>query len=291
MRNRLRPNGTLRSTARGARRTLALCACMAVAPPVAWSAEAATRDAQVTPAESAGEGTVRPSLEKTIAIDEAGNQAAAEAQAMIESLSDDVDRLAAEYRRTLQETQALRVYNAQLDDLLRSQQREMASLREQMDGVAIVQRRIMPLMARMIDTLETFVELDLPFLLEERRERVAKLRELMDRADVTMAEKYRRLMEAYQVENEFGRTIEAYRGTLDAGDRSRTVDFLRIGRISLLYQTLDAEETGAWDPERKQWVVLGGEYRAPVRQGLRVARKQIAPDLLYVPVSAPREVQ
>jgi hypothetical protein len=290
MRYRLRPGGTLRSTTRAARRTLALCTCLAVAPPAAWGAEAA-QDAQVAPVESAGEGVVPPTLEETIAAGEAGNDAAAKAQAMIESLSDDVDRLAAEYRRTLQETQALRVYRAQLDDLLASQQREMASLREQMDGVAVVQRRIMPLMSRMIDTLETFVDLDMPFLLEERHERVAKLRQLMDRADVTMAEKYRRLMEAYQVENEFGRTIEAYRGTLDAGDRSRTVDFLRIGRISLLYQTLDAEETGAWNPERKQWVVLGGEYRAPVRQGLRVARKQIAPDLLYVPVSVPREVQ
>jgi hypothetical protein len=230
-------------------------------------------------------------IEDAIAAGEEGNRAAAEAQALIESLSDDIDRLVAEYRRTLQESQALRVYAGQLDDLLRSQEGEIESLRRQIDGVSAVQRQIMPLMLRMIDTLGTFIELDVPFLIEERRERVAKLRELMDRADVTLAEKYRRLMEAYQIENEFGRTIEAYRGTLDGDGNPRTVDFLRVGRVALLYQTLDARVTGAWDHEAEKWVELGDEYRSPVRQGLRVARKQVAPDLFSVPVSAPREAK
>jgi Protein of unknown function (DUF3450) len=231
------------------------------------------------------------SLEEAIAAGEEGNRAAAQAQALIESLSDDIDRLAGEYRRTLQESQALEVYDKQLEDLLQSQEAEVGSLHKQIDDVSVVQRQIMPLMLRMIDTLDRFVELDVPFQLVERRERVAKLRQLMDRADVTLAEKYRRLMEAYQIENEFGRTIEAYRGTLDADGSPRTVDFLRVGRIALLYQTLDARETGAWDREGKKWIELDDEYRSSVRQGLRIARKQVAPDLLYIPVSAPREAR
>jgi hypothetical protein len=93
-------------------------------------------------------------------------------------------------------------------------------------------------------------------------------------------------MEAYQIENEFGRTIEAYRGELGKEREKRTVDFLRIGRVALLYQTLDATETYVWNQEGKTWVDLGDDYRSPVRQGLRMARKQIAPDLLLVPVSA-----
>ena len=217
--------------------------------------------------------------------------AAAKAQATVDQVSDDTDKMAAEYRALLKETRALEVYNEQVETLLASQAKEMESLRRQIGDVAQIGREIMPLMARMIDSLEQFVSLDVPFLPEERRERVSSLRELMERADVTISEKYRRLLEAYQIENEFGRTIEAYRAELDDDGKTRTVDFLRIGRVALLYQTLDGAETGAWDQTSGGWTVLPDDYRASVRDGLRIARKQVAPNLLYVPVPAAQEAK
>lgn len=227
------------------------------------------------------------------AIDEsaAGNEAAAEAQSRIDALSGDIDALAAEYGATLQQTRALDVYNDQLAKLIVSQGKEIDELHDEIGKVTVVGRSIMPLMAEMIDTLDQFVHLDLPFLPDERRDRVQQLRDMMDRADVTVSEKYRRIMESYQIENEYGRTIEAYRGPLDAGGQNRTVDFLRVGRIALLYQTLDGQESGMWDPERKQWTTLDGGYRLPVQQGIRIARKQAAPDLLTVPLPAAGPVQ
>jgi hypothetical protein len=226
-------------------------------------------------------------IEEAFDESKAGIEAAAAAQARIDELGDDIDRLAAEYRRTLEETRSLEAYSRQLDELLGSQDREMQSLRQQIDEVSVVNRQIMPLMDRMIDTLAQFVDLDVPFLPAEREKRIGELRELLARADVSISEKYRRLMEAYQIENEFGRTIEAYRGPLEMDGTNRTVDFLRVGRIALLYQTLDAAETGFWNPERRAWEKLPDEYRNPVRQGLRVARKQVSPELIRVPVSAP----
>jgi len=230
-------------------------------------------------------------VEEAIGVGEAGNKAAAAAQERIEAVSDEADRLAAEYRRALQETDSLRLYNGQLQELLASQEREITSVEAQIRDIDIVERRISPLMADMIDVLEQFVALDVPFLPKERKERVEGLRDMMKRADVGLSEKYRRLMEAYQVENEYGRTIEAYRATLDAFGTSRTVDFLRLGRVALLYQTLDTEESGRWDADGKTWVKLDDEFRRPILQGLRIARKQTAPDLIRVPVPAPREAK
>ena len=113
----------------------------------------------------------------------------------------------------------------------------------------------------------------------------------MDRADVTNAEKYRRILEAFQIENEYGRTIEAYRGSLDRGGESLPVDFLRVGRVALVYQTLDASELGAWDQAAGQWQPLDRSYRGALRKGLRIARKQAAPDLLRLPVAAAEDVR
>lgn len=232
-----------------------------------------------------GAGAVE--IDKALDEGDAGNRAAVEAQREVEKMSDESDRLVAEYRRTLQETESLRLYNQQLADVAASQKSEIDALDVQIRDVENVERRIGPLMARMIDVLDRFVALDVPFLPQERSQRMTDLRELMKRSDVSLSEKYRRLMEAYQVENEYGRTIEAYKGTLDTGGAKRTVDFLRVGRVALLYQTVDVEESGRWDPETKQWVVLGDEYRRPVRDGLRMANKQTAPDLIKVPVSPP----
>jgi hypothetical protein len=157
-----------------------------------------------------------------------------------------------------------------------------------MDNVALIERQIVPMMTRMIDSLEDFIELDTPFLLEERTERIGRLRDMMERSDVTAAEKFRQVIEAYQIENDYGRTIEAYKGTVDIDGREQEVDFLRIGRVSLAYQSIGGQHTGAWDPESQSFVSLPPEtYKSNVAQGIRIARKQVAPDLLIVPVTAP----
>ena len=212
-------------------------------------------------------------------------------QKRIDAIADDIDAMSAEYRAALQNQRELEVYNRQLEELIRSQREEMESLRRQIDNVTVVGRQVMPLIERMIDTLDGFVELDVPFLVDERRERIAGLREMMLRADVTISEKYRRTLEAYQIENEYGRTIEAYRDGLPMADSSRTVDFLRVGRNALLYQTLDGQESGVWDPYARSWRKLDDSYRIAIRQGLRMARKQVAPDLIEVPMPAPEPLR
>ncbi len=146
----------------------------------------------------------------------------------------------------------------------------------------------MPLMIRMLDGLEQFIELDKPFLLDEREQRVNRLRALMERADVTLAEKFRRLTEAFQIENDFGRTIEVYKDALVLDGATLEVNILRLGRVGLYYQTNDASATGRWDEGAAQWTPLtDSASRNQVRQGIRIARKLVAPDLLLLEVPAP----
>jgi hypothetical protein len=216
-----------------------------------------------------------------------GNDESAEVQKRIDELSDQTDELLAKYRTALTQIDSIRIYNHQLRELINSQDEELASLQDQLDRVEVVGRSVTPLMLRMIDALDATVELDLPFLMQERTERIANLRKLMTRAAVTSAEKFRLIMEAYQTENEYGRTIEAYRSTLKRGDRDIKVDFLRFGRIALIYQTLDGMEAGVWNQAEKSWDPLDASYRTAIRQGLRIARKQAAPDLIRLPLPVP----
>jgi len=226
----------------------------------------------------------KAAFEEAVEIRGQANSELSASQERIEELSDATDDLLTQYQSALRQKESLQTYNRQLETLIVAQENERTSLEEQTDRVELVSREVTPLMLRMIDALDSFVALDVPFLEEERIERILELRKLMHRADVTEAEKYRRLMEAYQIENEYGRTIEAYRSTLAKGDKELTVNFLRVGRIALVYQTLDENEAGVWNQESRRWEPLDGSFRTAIRQGLRIARKQSAPDLILLPL-------
>jgi hypothetical protein len=207
--------------------------------------------------------------------------AQAESQKKVDSLAEQRSDLSEKYRGTLRESEGLKLYIQQLAAQLKSQEDEMEAIRGETREIERTSIEILPLMTNMLGSLEQFVELDLPFLLEDRKSRIQKLKDMMPRADVTVSEKYRRIVEAYQLEMEYGRTIEAYRGERDG----KTVDFLRVGRVGLMYQSPDGKETGYWDAQKKAWV-QDDHYADGVREGLKVAKKQTSPDLLVVPVLA-----
>lgn len=224
-------------------------------------------------------------LDAAIQTDIETQAVGASSQKQVEKLDDATHAMVNEYRQGIAELESLRSYHEQLQKEVQSQDKERLSLDKQLAEIEVTQRHILPLMLRMREVLQEYVALDAPFLQQERSKRIAELRSMMDRSDVDLAEKYRRLMEAYQVETEYGRTIEAYRGDLKG--KNQTVDFLRFGRLGLYYLTLDRREAGYWDTQGKAWAALPLEYRNAVEQGLRIARKQATPDLLKLPVPSP----
>lgn len=212
-------------------------------------------------------------------------QAAQASQRKVAQLDDEATKMLSEYRQAIAESQSLKLYNDQLAAQVQSQNQEVEAMSKQLGDIETTSREVLPMMNRMVATLEQFVKLDLPFLPDERATRVAALKDTMQRADVSISEKYRRIVEAYQIETEYGRTIEAYQGKVE----DKTVDFLRAGRVALLYQTLDGKETGYWDSKKQKWVI-DDAYERPIKEALKVAKKQSAPNFITVAVPAPKEI-
>lgn len=185
-----------------------------------------------------------------------------------------------EYAKVMAEVDQYSQYNAHIQQMLQSQQSEIESLTQQIAGLDTTAEQMQPLVQKMFTSLDGFVANDLPFLPKERRERIETLRALMQK-EGGLAEKFRRLLEAYMIEIEYGRTMEAYPGELDG----REVQFLHLGRISLLYRTTDGKETGYWDRDAKSWVV-DSDYARAVEEAIRMAGESLAPDLLTLPVHA-----
>jgi len=229
----------------------------------------------------------------TSIIDEAGEIAAeafaeaAESQARVVRLSDQADELLSEFKDQAKIVDGLEVYNAQMRSTIAEQERTITQYDRSIEEVAELQRQMAPLMERMMVALEQFVDLDVPFQLEDRRTRLGLIRDTFDDSNVNIAEKFRLVLTAYQQEINYGRVMQHYTGTLELNGQVRDVDFLRVGRVALLYQTSDQTSTGTWDKNTKQFVELGNEYRRPVAEGIRMAQQLATTEILELPIHAP----
>jgi hypothetical protein len=227
------------------------------------------------------------SLDPVIQAEQGINEQSARSQSRVSSLARQTEDLLTEYRAVVRETESLNIYNDNLERVVTDQRSEIQSINGQLAGLEETNRGVIPLMLDMIDTLEQIVEADIPFMIELRRDRVARLRDMMDQAEVTASEKYRAIMGAYQTELEFGRRTTAYSDTLPT--TGQTVEFLQVGRTLLIYQSSDGSLTGWFNPATRIFEDLPDRYRLEVKDGLSIARNEKAPNLVVLPVPAPED--
>ena len=220
-------------------------------------------------------------------------QNAKTAQTKVDRIADQTDGLLQEFKQVNKQIESLRVYNSQLERQIASQKQMMAELRESIENATIIERGISPLMMSMLKGLEEFVALDIPFKKEQRENAIADLYVNMDSAKFSAAEKFRQILEVYDIESEYSSSLESYRDLvdIDANGSEVEVEMLRIGRVALMYQTKDKSQTGAWNKESGSWETLGSEYRRPVDQGIRIAKKLSPQDVMQMPITAPETAQ
>jgi hypothetical protein len=231
-------------------------------------------------------GAFAQSVDQVLQADLRRLSLAQASQERINTVVESTRSLSDQYRAVNKEIDGLKVYNRLMTAQTNGQQATLDDISLSMDQVDVINRQIFPLMERMIDGLEQSIALDIPFLMEERTGRVDTLKDIMERSDVSVAEKFRKVMEAYQIENDYGSSSETYRQSLEIEGTVRDYNMLRIGRIGLYFQSDDSRITGAWDAGQNAYVILGNEHRNEIKKGIRMAKDLIAPELLLLPVPA-----
>lgn len=213
-------------------------------------------------------------------------KASVKSQNKIANIYEQTQELLAEYRNVVDEADVLKSYNDHVQRMVNDQQENIASLQRQIDGVDKVKQGVVPLMYKMIDTLEAFIKLDVPVNLITRQERIDNLREVMNDSNVTTSEQFRLVLEAYEIEANYGTIFAAYQGELDLNGSKITVDFVHMGRVALVAQSLDYKHAWVWNNETRSWDELGDEYQRTVTDTIRMARQQLPMDLTKLPVFA-----
>lgn len=218
--------------------------------------------------------------------------AAKSSQKRIDKLADQTYDILQDFRVVNKQIEGLQVYNAQLEKQVQNQGKTLADIEESIGNATVIERQIMPLSIKMLDALEQYVSLDLPFQRDLRLESIAQVRTNLVATRFSTAEKFRQVLELYDIESGYGNTIEQYTGLLPVDGQERQVTFFRVGRIALLYQTADQNQSGVWDARANQWQPLSsGGYRSATAKGIRIAKKQAAIDMLELPISSPEDAQ
>jgi len=234
----------------------------------------------------AQEVTNQEQLQNSVSNSKSSIESGAQNQKRLNQLDDETREIEFNYRDTMKEYENLKLYNDQLQRIINSQEEEMLSIMQQMDELDNINISMIPIMLKMIDALDKFVNLDLPFLMDERIQRVNSLKEIMDRGDISTSEKFRKVTEAYQIETDYGRTIEAYRDTINFDGETFNADFLRIGRVSLAFVTSDGDKAGYWDKSSGSWQESSGSVKRSTLDGLKIALKQAPPSLITIPLTS-----
>lgn len=225
-------------------------------------------------------------LDKSLDISTNSINSGAANQERLNKIDDETRLLEFDYKDTIKEYENLKLYNDQLQRIINSQEDEIISILNQIDELDNININLIPIMLKMIDALDKFVSLDIPFLKSERTERVSNLKSIMDRGDISTSEKFRKVTEAYQIESDYGRTIEAYRSEVNFEGETFNADFLRVGRVSLAFVTSNGDKAGYWNKSSGSWEESSASVKRSTIEGLKIALKQAPPTLITIPLTS-----
>lgn len=226
-------------------------------------------------------------IEESLGVVSETNREATASQEKIDRLAREARDLLEEYRKLRDGSEYQAAYTRELEALDRAQRDRIEELRSQIERARITRQRIVPLMRSMAEALEKFVVLDLPFHHEERIAAVLQLQRRLSSPELSVSARFRLLLEAYQLELDYGNRIEAWRGPLSWRGEELSVQYLRVGRSALYFQSLDGDRSGYWDREAQDWMPLDPRFNRPLARALRVAQNVTAPELLQLPMPVP----
>jgi len=229
-------------------------------------------------------------IDDLIAKGKSRMSAGAASQKRIDGIADQTDKVTAEYHRERKAAETLRAFNDRLRRTITAQEDAKSKLLQSIEDASLIERQIVPLMSRMIDGLDQFVEVDLPFKLDERKERIERIRSYLTNANISAAERFRQVLAAYTAETDYGKTIDVYTDELSLSAGTLTVNVLQVGRTGLYYQTLDGTKSGYWDIGSKAWVDLDASHNTGITKAIRITQGKESKDLMRLPIAAPEAI-
>ncbi|MDV7103793.1 DUF3450 domain-containing protein [Vibrio sp. TH_r3] len=183
------------------------------------------------------------------------------------------------------EIKGLETYQTHLNNLLDNQNQEMSSIDRQLTDITETRQSIVPLMYEMLAGLGQLIQQGMPIQFDVRQARLNSLSELMVQANVSDAEKFRRILEAYQIELDYVQKLDSYVSNIEIEGVMREVEQLYLGHVSFIARSLDKQKYWLWVDQKQQWIALEEPVFSQLDDAFLLANKRVSPSILTLPLS------
>jgi len=123
--------------------------------------------------------------------------------------------------------------------------------------------------------LDRAVERDLPFLEDERSDRLTGVRRSIGDPAASPADKLRRVLEALLIEARYGGALEVSQDRITVAGEELLCDLLMVGRLAYFWLTPDESRGGAWNPATSTFEELDGAELNAVRRAVLMATRRL----------------
>ncbi|MDA7746790.1 DUF3450 domain-containing protein [Psychromonas sp.] len=212
-------------------------------------------------------------------------------QVVVDKSAEEMVQLQKEVDALNAEISNLEVYEGHLAALVESQNTELSGLYLQLNEITETRQSVIPLMYEMLDGLAVHIDNDMPIREQARKLRLNNLTALMTESGVSDAEKYRRILEAYQIELDYVNKLGTYTGLLNIDGAKRQVELLYLGHVSFIARSIDAQHYWVWKQSKNEWVALDEDNNSALNEAYLVANKTTIPSLLMLPLSLQQETK
>ena len=171
-----------------------------------------------------------------------------------------------------------------LQTQLEQQQARNREISGQLAKLEAISRDIEPFLEETRDRLAEHLRREPALLPEERGRRLERLEVLLQDPSIDIGEKYRKTMEALFIEAEYGNTVDVYQQAIALAGQTVTVTILRLGRLALFYQSMDAKTCGFYNPGAGKWQPLESRHNKGIRTAIEIARKQRPAQMVSLPI-------
>ncbi|TGY88512.1 DUF3450 domain-containing protein [Marinicauda algicola] len=233
-------------------------------------------------------------LDQALQVARSSTQQGAQAQEQIDEVADQADDLERQYLALRQQIEDQEVFVQQQEVFLQSQQVEISELQRQLERVDTLEAEVTPMLLEMTVALEDFIAQDLPFQMQLRQSRLDNIRNLLGDATVSVAETYRVILNAYEIESSYGRSLRVYSDVVELDGVPQDVKFLQLGRVALIrvFQSGDrAGEMEIMTKDNQEWRALPGSFAQNVQRAIRIGEEVTTPEVFIAPLPGPERAQ
>ncbi len=188
------------------------------------------------------------------------------------------------YAQLEQELRTLQEHKEQLESQADAVQKRVRAKQIELDELARISDQLAPFIAETMQRLQQFVAADLPFLTQERKQRIVRVEQIVSDPDVPVSEKLRKTLEALMVEADYGRTIEVTRESILLGETATLVNVFRLGRLGLYFETLDEQRCGVFNMAVNSWQELPVHDGKGIHAALEIGAKRRPAELVALPL-------